>query len=342
MAEWSTLEGLQNFGNWFRRTRHDSALWSPNLRAWFEWNHGFGSKLTQDKLCVWLAEFADDPDLENYTYRVKSIEKWADIESVSETRVKNIKEMNFFVALAQSGFLSLKTGEGYYRPVFSDNIWIFTDVLKGRLNPQIDTFPVHPIGRSAGPKIAAFLDGLTFSNRGKSIHDLNTRLEFVSSSPTLIEKDGLPGSWFHNLILGKIFDLDMVDLEKMARSIHAYLIVHQDKNIEFGVPELVSVISRDDAEHSEMLSEPPYLPPSLIARIVAFHCLGIDSGYENFVKTKLGIDLDRWKKIENGERPTEIELDVLSQQLNRDRQEFIDVWKTDPVRMRRENLNSTN
>ena len=318
-SDWATLKGLNYFGQWFRRTRYDSQLWPPELRSWFDWHHGFGTKLTQEQFCVWLAEVADDDTLENYTYRVKTYEKWADIETISDTRVRNIKEMNFHTALGMTGFLSLKTRDGSYRPVFLDDCWIFREVLKGRINPIVDLYPDHPVGRGSGKKLAAAIDMLCYACRGDSVHDVLIRMDFAQGNPNWREKDIMAGGWFANLIEGKIYNVDITQLEAIADCIEIFLRKYNQPTIKFGVSELLAMINRDKTPN-DALEKPSRIPESEIGQLVAWYCLGKSPDpkyYEEFVVNILDIKWDRWLEIEKGAKPKATELDAISYELRK-------------------------
>ena len=325
-SDWATLKGLNYFGTWFRRTRHDSSLWPPGLRSWFEWTHGFESKLTQEQFCQWIAEGADDDTLENYMYRVKTFEKWADINELSETRVRNIKEMNFHTALGMTGFLSLKTKDGGYRPVFTDDAWIFREVLKGRINPANDYYPDYPVGRGVGKKLACAIDMLCIALRGESIHDVMIRIDFAQGNPKWREKDIMQGGWLANVIEEKIYNVDLIDLEQVADCIETYLQRYQKASITFGVTDLVALLSRDRIGNA-MLSQDRE-PFSEVAELVYLFCIGKNLDYESFVEKDLGIIRDRWKKIEQGERPSSGEYDILSYVLQRPRGLIEAAWES--------------
>jgi hypothetical protein len=328
-SDWATLKGLNYFGQWFRRTRYDSSLWPPDLRTWFEWHHGFETKLTQEQFCVWLAAVADDNTLENYMYRVKTYEKWADIEKLTETRVRNIKEMNFHTALGMSGFLSLKTRDGGYRPVFTDDTWIFREVLKGRINPITDIYPDYPIGRGIGKKLAVAIDTLCLALRGDSIHDIMIRLDFAKGNPQWRENDIMQGGWFANLIEGKIYNVDLINLEQIADCIEIYLKRYRKTDVVFGVRELIMLLSRDKTG-SDMFDETRE-PLANVAELVYLYCVGKNIDYDAFVKKDLGINITRWKKIELGEQPSASEYEILEYTLGRPKDVIKAAWSASQV-----------
>lgn len=325
-SDWATLKGLNYFGSWFRRTRHDSSLWPPELRSWFEFNHAFENKLTQEQFCQWIADTADDDTLENYMYRVKTFEKWADINELSETRVRNIKEMNFHVGLGMTGFLSLKTKDGGYRPVNNDDAWIFREVLKGKINPLHDYYPDYPIGRGVGKKLAAALDMMCIALRGTSIHDVMIRLDFAQGNPKWREKDIMAGGWLANLIEGKIYNVDLIMLEQVANCMDAYLQRYSREDITFGITDLVCLLSRDKVGNDMLnVNREPF---SEVAELVYLYCTGKKIDYEKFIEKDLGINQDRWKKIEQGERPSSSEYDILSYVLQRPRGMVEAAWES--------------
>jgi hypothetical protein len=328
-SDWATLKGLNYFGQWFRRTRHDSSLWPPDLRNWFEWTHGFESKLTQEQFCQWIAQGADDDTLENYMYRVKTYEKWADIDNFSETRVKNIKEMNFHTALGMTGFLSLKTKGGGHRPVFTDDAWIFREVLKGRINPATDYYPDYPVGRGVGKKLASALDMMCISLRGTSIHDVMVRIDFAQGNPKWREKDIMQGGWLANLIEGKIYNVDLINLEQIADCVESYLRRYQKSSITFGVTDLVALLSRDKVGTIMISQEREDLAE--VANLVYLYCTGKNMDYDNFTNKELGINKSRWKLIEKGERPSSSEYDILSYVLQRPRGMIEAAWESTQI-----------
>jgi hypothetical protein len=318
MAEWATLRGLNNFGNWLVKTRHNAALWPPELTQWFEFYHNFQGKLTQVQLCEWLARQTGDETLETYDYRIKTYEKWATIKDIKETRVRNIKELNFHAALGMTGFLSLRTRDGGRRPVFSDDSWIFRDVIKGDLDPFNDYYPEHPVGRSAGKTLAAVLDMMCIQNRGTSIHDFLVRADFAQGNPHWRQKDVESGGFLANLVEGKIYNLSLIQLEQIAGCMEAYLQKYNSKAISFEVTDLIKLLNRDKVEN-EMLQQPDYLPVSTIGQIVCWYCLDIGistkKGYDQFVVKNLKIRPDRWTEIENGGEPSRHEMSAIAEVL---------------------------
>ncbi len=327
MREWTTAEGLKNFGVWFKRTRHDSSLWPPALKIWFGETSDYGRKLTQQELCDWLAIASGDPEIEDYLARIKSIEAWTKIKTIADAKVKNIKESNLLIALAQSGFLSIRTTSGDIRPVFSNDIWIFREVLKGNINPITGRYPLYPVGRGAGPSVRAFLDGLTLATRGESIQDLLVRMDFALGNERWTEKDIVPGSWFGDLLAGKIYDLELYDLTTLAKTVESYFRRHNKSTINFGVDDLLTIIHRDKGG-AKVFSEPSNLPPSFIGRVVKQYCEGHNLNYDAFVTDNLEIKPDRWKKIEQGAKPTEREFETLAFELDRPSRFFEDGWKS--------------
>jgi hypothetical protein len=330
MREWSTFEGLKNFGTWFKRTRYDSSVWPPGLKIWFEGTTGFEGKLTQQDLCDWLAIASEDDLISDYLYRIKIIESWAEIETIADARVKNIKESNLLIALAQSGFLSMRTTSGDMRPIWPNDIWIFREVLKGNINPITDRYPFKPIGRGAGPAVRSFLDGITYAARGASIQDLVVRMDFALGNPQWTESDITPGSWFDDLLTGKVNDIELYDLDRLSHTVEAYLRRYHKSTISFDVGDLLDVINRDKGA-AKMFSEPSRLPPSFIGRVIAQYCHGRNIDYESFVRENLEIKLDRWAEIERGAKPTVGEFDALTFELERPPGFFEDAWKSDPI-----------
>jgi hypothetical protein len=331
MREWTTFEGLKNFGTWFKRTRYDSSVWPSSLKIWFETTTAFETKLTQQELCEWLSVASDDETISDYLYRIKIIESWAEIDSIEDARVKNIKESNLLIAIAQSGFLSMRTVSGDMRPIYPADIWIFREVLKGTINPITDRYPFKPIGKGAGPSVRAFLDGLTYACRGASIQDLVVRMDFATGNDRWTEKDITPGSWFDDLLTGKINDIELYDLDKLAQTVQAYMRRYNKSTATFEVGDLLSVISRDKGV-AQMLSEPKDLPPAFIGRVVCQYCFGHNLDYKAFVEENLRINLDRWKEIENGAKPNESEYESLAFELERPVTFFSDAWEIDPVK----------
>lgn len=320
----ATLEGLQNFGAWFRRSRKDSRYWPPELRRWFERKYSFEDKytLTQALLCKWLADVANDESLEGYTYRIKTIEKWADIKDENETRVKNIKEMNLTIALGLSGFLSLDDC-----PVFLDSIWIFREVLLGRINPLKDKWPLDAEGSGIGKRVAAFLEGVVFSTSQSTLLDLVTRAEFVAGQWK--EKDITQGGWFFDLIKGNIFDVKQLELEKIAKCTEAYLRKHRDKNIVFTVNDLLSILAHRKLEQeSSPLEEDIRKADSELANVVIEFCRDLNSDLETFVTEELGILWQRWIELEDGAKPTPLEANSLSFLLDKPRGHFEHLWSS--------------
>ena len=68
MREWTTFEGLKNFGTWFKRTRYDSSVWPSGLKIWFRGTTGFETKLTQQELCEWLSVASDDETISDCVF----------------------------------------------------------------------------------------------------------------------------------------------------------------------------------------------------------------------------------------------------------------------------------
>jgi hypothetical protein len=327
MREWSTFEGLKNFGTWFKRTRYDSSVWPPGLKTWFRGTTGFEGKLTQQDVCEWLAIASEDDTIADYLYRIKIIESWAEIESIDDARVKNIKESNLLIAIAQGGFLSMRTASGDMRPIFTNDIWIFREVLKGTINPITDRYPSKPVGRGAGPSVRSFLDGIAYAARGASMQDLVVRMDFALGNSTWTEKDITPGSWFDDLLSGYLNDLELYDLSQLAHTVEAYLRRYNKSSISFNVDDLIAIISRDKVV--KMFSEPP-MPPNIshIGKAVRLHCHGEDLDYEEFIKETLRITLSRWKQIEAGEKPTRPEFQTLDYVLGRPDGFFESNWTT--------------
>jgi hypothetical protein len=323
-ADEVTLAGLQNFGAWFRRSRKDSRYWPPELRRWFERKYSFEEKhtLTQTILCEWLAEVANDESLAGYTYRIKTIEKWADIKDLSETRAKNIKEMNLTIALGLSGFLSL---DG--RPVFLDSIWLFREVLFGRINPLKDKWPLDAEGEGIGKRVAAFLEGVVFSTSQSTLLDLVTRAEFVAGQWK--EKDITQGGWFFDLIKGNIFNVKQPDLEKIAKCTEAYLRRHRDKNIVFTVDDLLSILAHRKLEQEPFpVEEDIRKAASELANVVIEYCYDLNIDLKTFVTEELGILWERWLELEDGAKPTPLEANSLSFLLDKPRGYFEHLWSS--------------
>lgn len=210
-----------------------------------------------------------------------------------------------------TGFLSLKTKDGGYRPVFTDDAWIFREVLKGRINPVSDFYPDYPIGRGVGKKLAAALDMMCIAIRGASIHDVMIRIDFAKRNPRWREKDIMAGGWLANLIEGKIYNVSLINLEQIADCVELYLQRYRKDDITFGVTDLIALLSRDKV-CNVMSSRQGNEPTAEVAKQVYLYCVGKNIDYESFVKNELGIHADRWKKIEAGDRPSSDDYEKLS------------------------------
>jgi hypothetical protein len=317
----ASLKGLQNFGSWMRRTRKDSSYWPFELRKWFR-EQGFsfeaGDIMTQQRLATWLAEVSGNEE-KDLAYRVKTMELWADIDSLKKTRVKGMK-LDLGIALGLSGFLSLDD-----QPVFLDSIWIFDEVLNGKINPLTDKWPTKPIGRGMGKPLGAFLEGVVFSVNKGTLFDLTTRMGFVAGHWS--EQDIVQGGWFYDLVHGKIFDLSLADLTRTAKCIQDYLRKYQDKEALVTVDDLIAILSHQRPEQAtDTLIEKVRKADSAVATHVIYFCRDHEKDLESFVTEELGIPWERWLALEDGAKPAIVELNSLSFLLGEKREFFEQLW----------------
>ncbi len=318
----ATLDGLNNFGKWMRRTRGDSSKWPPVLRRWFEQRYSFasGNILTQQILGDFLAEMSGSK--EDFGYRVKTIEGWGEIDSVKATRVRGLK-YDMALPLGITGFLAING-----RPVFLDSIWIFDEVLKGNLNPLHDPWPVHPFGRGVGPRLATLMEGIVRGGGGMdfSLYQLSTRAEFTAGQYR--EKDIVNQGWFLELVEGKIFDVELNDLRKCAICIENFLRKYNSSTYSFDLNNLTKILHGSDiTESPEVFPEDSTLPDSIIAVLVHYYCCDHDEPLKKFVTEEIKISYQRWEEIENGARPREDEFDSIATALGQTKSDLIGMWE---------------
>lgn len=316
-----SVEGLNNFGAWMRRTRGDALRWPPHLRRWFEQHYSFasGNILTQQILGDYFAEVIDSK--EDFGYRVKTIEGWSDIDTIKATRVKGLK-FDMVLPLGLSGFLAI---DG--RPVFLDSVWIFEEVMRGNIDPLHDPWPTHPIGRSVGLRLPGILEGIVVGagNMGESLSNLSTRAEFVSGQYR--EKDIVNQGWFLELLEGKIFDVDLNDLRKIAKCIENYLRKYNSTTYNFGLENLITILHGNDIkEASYIFPEDTVVPDSNLAKLVHYYCADHDKPVNKFVMEKLRVSPTRWEQIEQGKRPTKEEVDAIAVALGQTSLDLMELW----------------